>query len=187
MKEEFIIYALIGISGTGKSYLTKFALDTCQNKLTKLIAVTTRKRRSQERDGIDKYFLSDEQFETEKQHLVLVRSMYGARYGFWADDFNLEKSCIVELFYKDYLQMKKEGYPVKGIYLWTSDHQYRRNLMKKRHGNKTDYIKREIADISNNFFHKIMFKAGLFDYTICNHYDDNSKKEILDIVKSKGK
>lgn len=132
MSNTFLIYALIGISGVGKSHLTKYALEKCGNNLTKLIAVTTRKKRVGEHDGIDKYFFSNQQFKAERENLLLVRTMYGAYYGFKAEDLYLKGNLIVELYYKDYLEMKRKGYPVKGIYIWTLDNKRRKNFLKNR-------------------------------------------------------
>lgn len=181
-----LIYALIGISGVGKSYLTDYILCKCDGA-EKLIAVTTRNRRVQERDGIDKYFLSYNQFEAEKEEIILVRKMYGAYYGFWAKDVNVERNLVVELYYKDYLLMKKKNYPVKGIYIWTLENEHRRNIIKKRYTDKSDFLTREMKDTYNNIVHKIMLKSGLFDYVVCNYYDEDSKKNILKFVESTGK
>lgn len=170
----------------GKSYLTDYVLCKCAD-VNKLTAATTRNKRRKERDGIDKYFLTYDQFEEERENLILIRKMYGAYYGFWADHVNVEEDLVVELYYKDYLSMKKEGYPVIGIYIWTSQNKYRRNLLKNRYTNKSDLLTREISDVFNNILHKIMLKLGLFDFNICNCYNEDSKNTIVRIVGSKGK
>lgn len=182
-KAKVLVFALIGISGVGKSYLTDYILDKC-NGMEKLIAVTTRKKRKQEIEGVDKYFLSSDKFEAEKEKLIFVRRMYGAYYGFWAKDVNVERHLVAELYYKDYLLMKKINYPVKGIYVWTSENEQRSNIIKKRYSNKLDFLTRETRDVYNNIVHKIMLKSGLFDYAVCNHYDEASPKNILRFVES---
>lgn len=180
-----MIFALIGISGVGKSYLANYVLSKC-NGVKKLTAVTTRKKRENERDGIDKYFLSYEQFEAEKERLILIRKMYGEYYGFWKKDITVEENLVVELFYKDYLSIK-ECYPVKGIYIWTLENEHRKNLLKNRYANKTDFLTREIIDIYNNYYHKKMLKSGAFDFDICNYYTEESKNNLVRIIESKGK
>lgn len=77
MKEDFLIYALIGISKTGKTHLTKYAIAICQNILSKLVMIATKMKRKLEKHGTDKYFFINEQFEVD---LVLLRSMYGSHF-----------------------------------------------------------------------------------------------------------
>lgn len=57
-------------------------------ELSKLIAVTTRKKREQEKEGFDKYFLSNEQFREQKENFFMVHKMYGAYYGFKKEDIH---------------------------------------------------------------------------------------------------
>ena len=56
MEKGFII-TLSGISGAGKTHFIKSIIDRVDN-FEKLKAVTTRERRKDEIDGIDKFFLS---------------------------------------------------------------------------------------------------------------------------------
>lgn len=48
------------------------------------------------------------------------------------------------------------------------------------------FLKREVIDVLNNIIHKIMFVLGLFDYKICNCYNEISEKELLNIINSQG-
>lgn len=181
-----IIYGVIGISGVGKSYLVNCAVKKYCPNLKKLVAVTTRPKRPNEIDGEDKYFLSKEQFMQERENMVFIRSIYGAYYGFKTQDLKSNNKLIVELYYKDFLKMKKEKYDMKGIYIWTPRRRYRKGIVKKRYCEYIPFLRREIADIIINIIHKILLKLGLFDYIICNQYDELSKQKILSIIDEKG-
>lgn len=187
MKKEFIIYALIGISGVGKTHLVNYALNHSHSNLKKLIAITTREKRETEKNGIDKFFLTKENFIKYKEDFVLVRTMYGALYGFRKTDFELKSNLIVELYFKDYLKMRKKGYPVKGIYVWTLKKNQRRTFIRNRYTEQIIFIKREIEDVKNNLIHKILFKLKMFDHDICNQYDTISEEKILRIVENRKK
>ena len=59
-----MIVILSGITGAGKSYLKKHIIERLQFK--NIVIVTTRAKRINEIDGIDKHFVTDEDFESLK-------------------------------------------------------------------------------------------------------------------------
>ena len=60
-----MIVILSGITGAGKSYLKKHIIESLQFK--NIVIVTTRAKRINEIDGIDKHFVTDEKFEGLKK------------------------------------------------------------------------------------------------------------------------
>lgn len=184
MNNKLHLYALIGISGVGKSHLTKYVLNNSNKDLVKLIAVTTRAKRDDEINGIDKYFLSTKEFKLQKENLSLVRKMYGAYYGFRKCDLNTDNTYIVELYYKDYIKLKRAGYSVTGIYIWTTNSKCRKDALmnSNRNQNSFNYFRRSFDDFFINIIHKCMLKLKLFDYDICNDYTQDSLEKILTII-----
>ena len=184
MQNKMHIYALIGISGVGKSHLTKYVLNNSNKDLVKLIAVTTRAKRDDETNDIDKFFLTTKEFKLQKDNLSLIRKMYGAYYGFKKCDLNTSDTYIVELYYKDYIKLKRMGYSVTGIYIWTNNSKYRKNVLMNstRNQNSFEYFKRRFDDLFINIIHKCMLKLKLFDYDIRNDYTQDSLEKILTII-----
>jgi guanylate kinase len=59
-------------SGAGKTSITMHLLKTFSDKLSFSVSATTRKPRLNERDGIDYYFISQEEFTNKIQHEEFV-------------------------------------------------------------------------------------------------------------------
>lgn len=69
MKEKGLIFVISGPSGSGKTTLTsKIVKDRAlKKKLLKPVSFTTRLRRSQEKNGRDYFFITDEQFRGQQR------------------------------------------------------------------------------------------------------------------------
>lgn len=55
-------------SGAGKTSITRFLLTTFSDRLSFSISAATRNARSNEKDGVDYYFMSQEEFTNKIQH-----------------------------------------------------------------------------------------------------------------------
>jgi guanylate kinase len=55
-------------SGAGKTSITRYLLERFSGKLAFSISAATRKARGEERNGVDYYFISDEEFTNKIQH-----------------------------------------------------------------------------------------------------------------------
>ncbi len=80
MKQLIVISAP---SGAGKTTITKRILSAHSDILTFSISATTRKMRDGERDGIDYYFLSKEEFlrKIKENELIEYEEIFGNFYG----------------------------------------------------------------------------------------------------------
>lgn len=88
MWEGFII-TLSGISGAGKSHFIKSIIDKFDN-FEKLKAVTTREKRKDEVEGVDKFFLPLEEFEKKDSNveMCVVNNVFGNMYGYYKSDMD---------------------------------------------------------------------------------------------------
>lgn len=55
-------------SGAGKTSITKYLLENFPDKLAFSISAATRKARGEEKNGVDYYFISEEEFTNKIQH-----------------------------------------------------------------------------------------------------------------------
>ena len=62
------IIILTAPSGAGKTSITRFLLNKYPDRLAFSISAATRKARGNERDGVDYYFLSEQDFKQKIQH-----------------------------------------------------------------------------------------------------------------------
>lgn len=64
MKNKYKIIALAGKAGTGKDTLLHAVMEQYPNLFHKKVSCTTRPPREGEKDGVDYYFISNEEFTT---------------------------------------------------------------------------------------------------------------------------
>ena len=81
-----MIVTLSGITGIGKSFFKNTIVK--ELGFTNLVIVTTRKRRNGEINGIDKEFVSDEEFEQlrKDKKIVVDFEFLGAKYAYRKKD-----------------------------------------------------------------------------------------------------
>ncbi len=91
MKQLIVISAP---SGAGKTTITKRILSKHSDKLTFSISATTRGMRNGERDGIDYYFLTKEDFvqKIKNNELIEYEEIFGNYYGTLVSEIDRAKS-----------------------------------------------------------------------------------------------
>ena len=143
-----VMLILGGPSGTGKSSVVKKMLELDKN-ISWSVSVTTRTPREGEQDGVDYYFVSDEQYDKyrdEDAFYEYVDSEYGSRYGTLrseVDEFiNVGRDVIFDMDQDGLRQMKaKAPYDVVSIFLLPPSI---KELRKRLEGRNTD--SQEIID-----------------------------------------
>lgn len=137
---------LIGKQGSGKTSLTK-ALGNVG--FTRVISCTTRPRRSNEINGIDYSFLTDEAFNAIAGDLVAVRSyetVYGEwRYGIDLRDINADGPTVCILDPDGYLEIRDKIRNRFTIYL-DLPHDIRINRVLARGDDPEEVARREEDD-----------------------------------------
>ena len=106
------IITLSGISGIGKSYLKSYILSHNPD-MQSLISVTTRKRRDNEVDEIDKFFFTLEEFKKADYmgELCVINQVFDNWYAYKKSQVDLcdaGVSLITELFYKNVVEFKND-------------------------------------------------------------------------------
>ena len=143
-----VMLILGGPSGTGKSSVVKKMLELDKN-ISWSVSVTTRTPREGEQDGVDYYFVSEEQYNKyrdEDAFYEYVDSEYGSRYGTLrseVDEFiNVGRDVIFDMDQDGLRQMKaKAPYDVVSIFLLPPSI---KELRKRLEGRNTD--SQEIID-----------------------------------------
>jgi guanylate kinase len=115
MKGRGLIFVVSGPSGSGKSTLVAGLLkDRClRSKLVKSVSVTTRPKRSGEKDKKDYFFISEKAFrERLRAKKILewtkyLRYYYGTPREFVEEQFRKGKHIILCLDFKGVLQIKR--------------------------------------------------------------------------------
>ena len=184
MKKGFIV-TLSGISGAGKSYFIKNLIDKISD-FKKLKAVTTRTRRKDEIDGVDKFFLSLDEFreKNENNEMCVVNNVFGNMYGYYKNDINKTSNgvCLItELYYKEVEKFKKEYPNTISVYVLPKDIGQTIAELKARNTSEEELNKR-IADIKDEIDFFYDSSVSSFDIIVTNSYDDKSVEEFINQV-----
>ena len=179
------IVTLSGMSGVGKSFFIKQLLSRI-DCFEKLKAVTTRNIRKDEVNGVDKYFISLDEFihEDSNSEMCAVNEVFRNMYGSYKKD--IEKilngtNLITELYYSEVPDFKKQYPDTISIYIVPGDVALAIKNLEARNIEGDEFEKR-IHDIKNEleFFSKM--DIDCFDYILVNDYNLYSVDEFNDYI-----
>lgn len=169
---------LVGASGSGK---TSVAKELEKRGYSRVVTYTTRPMRDGEKDGVDYYFLSDEDFDTIKDGFVEHSTYRGWRYGCDISTKYLNnKNSVVILTPKGMRKLKKlyQLYPKDTFTVYLNvDRGSRLIKMVQRGDDIEEAYRRNLSDVG-------MFDGveDEVDLHIPNLEYSLSIKEIADII-----
>lgn len=178
------MFIIEGPSGTGKGTVIKEILARDPH-IKFSVSVTTRPPRKGEVNGVDYYFISDEEYDrlkTEDAFYEYVDSQYGSRYGTLrseVDSFiNVGEDVLFDLDWMGARQMKeKAGADAVTIYLLPpSIHEVRRRL----EGRGTD--SREVIEKRMDLVLEKISHWNEFDYVVVNEELEDTVEKIRRII-----
>ena len=157
-------------SGTGKGTVIKELLK-CDPNIKFSVSVTTRQPREGEVEGVDYYFVTDEQYDeflAQDAFYEYVDSQYGSRYGTLrseVDSFiNVGQDVIFDMDWAGARQMRKKAGPdVVTIYLLPPSIKELRHRLENRGTDSKEVIEQRMGIILEKISH-----WDEFDYVIVN-------------------
>lgn len=181
-----MVITLSGVTGVGKSYFKKAIQEDLGIKAQ--VIVTTRDKREGEREGIDKKFVTDEEFERLKENgdILVTFELLGNKYGYPKEQMNDILDSVVELHYSIIYKLKEQINNVFAIYIIPKDLEIAKQKLKERNLPKELEEKRieEIEEHVHRFKNDKELRQK-FDYIFYNDYTEKSRKELINIIKSK--
>ncbi|MBR2786208.1 MAG: hypothetical protein IKD76_01715 [Clostridia bacterium] len=179
-----MIVILSGITGAGKSYLKKHIISKLNFK--NIVIVTTRAKRTGEVEGVDKHFVTEEEFELLKNsgEISVPFEFLGHKYAYYTRDLLSDENGVTELHYSTIDEFKKVAKEVVSIYIQPNVDMAKKQLKlrclpKAIEKFRLKEIKEQIKEFENNI--KIREK---FDYIIPNDYTDESLDEAVNLIKN---
>lgn len=181
-----MLVTLSGITGTGKSFF-KDAISK-ELKFKNLAIVTTRARRKNEVNGIDKEFVDEVKFEQLKQEgkIAIDFEFLGAKYAYRKENLLSNENQVTEVHYSTIFELKKHVKKIFSIYIVPYDVERakqelrNRGLLPEVEKQRLKEIEEHIKEYSNN--QKLQKQ---FDYLFVNDYTEKSKNILLQIIKDK--
>ena len=179
-----MIVILSGITGAGKSYLKKHIVNKLNFK--NIVIVTTRAKRIGEVDGIDKHFVTEEEFQTLKKEgkIAVDFEFLGHKYAYYTEDLISDENSVTELHYSTIDEFKKVAKGVVAIYIKPNVEMAKKQL-KLRCLPKTveKFRLKEIKEQIKEFENNIQLQEK-FDYIISNDYTDESLDNAVELIKN---
>lgn len=179
MSKVFVVSAP---SGAGKTTIVRNVLSRLP-EIEFSVSATTRERRSFEVDGVDYFFLSEDEFnkKIEAEEFVEWETFYGYYYGTLKSYINSRldngKSVLLEVDVKGALKIKQE-YPdaIMVFILPPSIDELKRRLINRKTESDSDLQKRfERAKMEIDF-------QTHFEHRIVNDNLENAKEKVYDIL-----
>lgn len=178
------MFIIEGPSGTGKGTVIKEILARDPH-IKFSVSVTTRPPRKGEVNGVDYYFISDEEYDrlkTEDAFYEYVDSQYGSRYGTLrseVDSFiNVGQDVLFDMDWAGARQMrKKAGDDVVTIYLLPPSIKELRERLVNRGTDSKEVIEKRMGIILDKISH-----WDEFDYVIVNVNLEETVTKIQKII-----
>lgn len=187
MKKGLLII-LSGPSGVGKNCVRQEIMKLNKLQLTYSISMTTREKRAKEEDGVDYYFVSEEEFQKniDAGNFLEWASFVGHRYGTPKDKVeelrNQGKNVFLEIEINGAQQVmsKVKDDRVISFFLMPPSLQALENRIRKRKTETEDIIQERLKKGE-----KEMSMTENYDHIIINDKISRAAQEIVDLVKAK--
>lgn len=185
LNDRGLLVVISGPSGVGKGTVRKALFEMPKHNLTYSVSMTTRKMRPGERDGIDYYFVSKEEFlkRVDEGKFLEHAEFVGNYYGTPLDKVNerLEdgQEVVLEIEVEGALQVKKKVPDCVMIFIVPPGKEALYQRLRKRGTEPEDVIQERIQKANREF--KL---AKYYDYIVVNDEVSNAADRIMAIIRA---
>ena len=174
-------------SGAGKTSITRHLLKTYPDQLAFSVSAATRKARGNEKNGVDYYFISEEDFTNKIQHeefaeweMVYEGKYYGTLKAELARIWNQGKIPVLDIDVKGAIHVQQQ-YPETTLSLFIQPPSV--DELKRRLQSRGTESEESIHARVNKAAYELSFKQ-YFDHIIVNDDLDNAVQQAEGIVKA---
>ena len=187
MKKGLLII-LSGPSGVGKGTIRRYIMDNLHLELAYSISMTTRERREKEIDGVDYYFVSEEEFQRniDNNNFLEWEEFVGNKYGTPKDKVeelrNQGKNVLLEIEVNGAAKVMSEIKDDRLIsfFLMPPSIEALENRIRRRKTESEEIIQKRLNKGKSE-----MKKSSNYDYVILNDDVERASKEIVDLINKK--
>lgn len=187
MKKGLLII-LSGPSGVGKGTIRRYIMDRYKIKLSYSISMTTRPQREKEVEGVDYYFVSDEEFDRNiaEDNFLEWEEFVGHRYGTPKDKVetlrNQGKNVLLEIEVNGAAEVmsKVNDDRVISFFLMPPNIQTLESRIRRRKTESEEVIQARLQKGMSE-----MSKTKQYDHVILNDDVARASQEIVDLIKKK--
>lgn len=185
LNERGLLIVVSGPSGVGKSSVRKALFEIPNNNLVYSISMTTRKPREGERDGIDYYFVTEEEFKKKIEENAFLEwaKFVGNYYGTPKDAVNRMldkgKEVVLEIEVDGALQVRKQVKDGVFVFIVPPTKDALINRLKSRGTENEEILNERINKAENEY--KVAYK---YDYIVVNDDVRNAADRIMAIIRA---
>lgn len=169
-------------SGSGKTTIVKSVLSNYKNFVFS-ISATTRSKRSSEKDGVDYYFITEDEFRNkiDSGDFIEWEKFYDYYYGTLKSTINNNLknglTTVFEVDVKGAINIKKAYPDAILIFIAPPNIEELKNRLINRNTETEEDLQKRIARAEMELGYK-----DQFDYVIVNSNLDDAKKEVKNII-----
>ena len=185
LNDRGLLVVISGPSGVGKGTVRKALFEMPKHNLTYSVSMTTRKMRPGERDGVDYYFVSREEFlervEEGKflEHAEFVGNFYGTPLDKVNERLEDGQEVVLEIEVEGALQVKKKVPDCVMIFIVPPGKEALYQRLRKRGTESEDVIEQRIQKANREF--KL---AKYYDYIVVKDEVSNAADRIMAIIRA---
>jgi guanylate kinase len=183
MQKQVVVIA--GPTGSGETTITNEIVKRFPEKVKRLVTATTRAPRAGEKNGVDYYFLNDEEFAREKEKGGILESTYitnrNTYYGTYAQDLKEKiSSGKIVVVNPDIVGARyfKENFNAVAIFIVPESLDAIERRIKERN---PELSERDIAKRRANAEAEIRNEESFYDYKVVNA-DGKLEKAVEEVV-----
>lgn len=185
LNDRGLLVVISGPSGVGKGTVRKALFDMKGHNLTYSVSMTTRQMREGEKDGVDYYFVSKDEFENKiaEGKLLEYAEFVGNYYGTPLDKVNEQldngNEVVLEIEVEGAQQVKKKMPDCVMIFIVPPGKEALYERLKSRGTESEEVIQKRINKANREFK-----KAKLYDYIVVNDEVSNAADRIMAIIRA---
>lgn len=185
MTKRGMLIVLSGPSGVGKGTVRKALFEQPGNDFQYSISMTTRQPRPGEKNGVDYFFVTKEEFEHNIQtgqmleYAKYVDNYYGTPLKYINDTLDAGKDVFLEIEVNGAMQVRSKCPNGVFIFLTPPD------LMELKH--RLIHRGTDSMEVINKRIHKAFGEIEMmqnYDYAVVNDKVDNAVEKIKDIIRT---
>lgn len=180
-----LLIVFSGPSGVGKGTVRKEVFEKLKDKLYYSISMTTRAVREGEKNGVDYFFKSREEFvkEIEKGNLLeyneYVGNFYGTPKDIVFDKINNGIDVVLEIDVNGALQIKEKVPNCVSIFVAPPSFDELKQRLIGRNTDSTEIIEKRLKKAEVE-----IGKASVYDYIVINDDVQIASNEVVSIIES---
>ena len=185
LNDRGLLIVISGPSGVGKGTVRKALFDKPNHNLVYSVSMTTRNIRPGEKDGVDYYFVSKEEFEKRivegkfLEHAEFVGNYYGTPLDKVNERLEAGNEVVLEIEVEGALQVKRKVPDCVMIFIVPPGKQALYDRLRKRGTESEEIIQARIEKANREF--KL---AKFYDYIVVNDEVNNAADRIMAIIRA---